>query len=105
VKKAGKLTKVVDDTAPVRCKIGKGIIREEVWQETSGRLAKYNLAFINFSLYPKDNGRVLGYDNNHGQHHRHHMGQQSEFGFVSYQDLIDRFIAEVAKLKEQESAV
>ena len=71
MKKTGRLRKVVDETTQVRCALGKGIIREEVWQDFRGAVAKYNLAFINHALCAEDNGRVLGYDNSHGDHHRH----------------------------------
>lgn len=94
--------KVVDDTTHVRSKVGKAVIREEVWTDANGALAKYNLAFIDHSLCQKDNGRVLGYDNSHGKHHRHYMGKASEIEFDSYDALLARFIAEVAKLREQE---
>lgn len=52
-----------------------GIIREEVFQDSQGRIAKYNLAFIHFGLCTVDNGRVLGYDNAHGTHERHLDGK------------------------------
>lgn len=54
------------------------------------------MAYINHLIFPRDNGRVLGYDNTHDTHHRHYFGQISEVvDFVSYQDLIDRFENEV----------
>jgi hypothetical protein len=59
---------VVDEVAQIRCVSGMGMIREEVWQDDTGRVAKYNLAFINHGLFRGDNGRVLGYDNAHGKH-------------------------------------
>src|ERR1022692_3091951 len=70
VKKTGRLRKVVDETTQVRCAVGKGVVREEVWQDSRGVAVKYNLAFINHALCAKDNGRVGGYDNNHGDHLR-----------------------------------
>ena len=36
-------------------------------------------------LWALDNGRVLGYDNNHGHHHRHFMGQVEAVEFESYE--------------------
>jgi hypothetical protein len=74
-----KPRKVVDETTQVRCVLGTGIIREEVWQDSEGAVVKYNLAFINHSLSAEDNGRVLGYDNSHGHHHRHYGGEQERF--------------------------
>ena len=56
VKKARRLRKIVDETTQVRCALGKGLIREEVWQDSRGAIAKYNLAFINHDLCARDNG-------------------------------------------------
>jgi hypothetical protein len=64
------LWKVVDEVSRVRCASGPGVIREEVWQDAAGEVSRYNLAFINHFMMREDNGRVLGYDNGHGYHHR-----------------------------------
>ena len=49
------------------------------------------------------NGRVLGYDNAHGYHHRHHMGSVEAYDYVSHDDTVERFQTEwveiVNKLK------
>src|SRR5262252_1983751 len=101
VKKTRAPRKVVDETTQVRCALGSGIIREEVWQDSHGSVAKYNLAFINHSLCGNDNGRVLGYDCSHGHHHRHYAGEEEEFKFVSYEKLLKRFLKEVRELRER----
>jgi hypothetical protein len=93
---------VVDEVAQVRCVSGMGMIREEVWQDDTGRVAKYNLAFINHGLFRGDNGRVLGYDNAHGKHERHFKGAVEEIGFPGYESLLMRFLGEVRYLKEEE---
>jgi hypothetical protein len=105
VKKAGKPRKVVDETTQVRCALGKGAIREEVWQDFRGVLVKYNLAFINHSLCAEDQGRVLGYDNNHGHHHRHYAGAEEKFSFVSYEKLLERFLDEVRRLRQKKEPI
>lgn len=102
VKKPKKSRKVVDETTQVRCAIGKGIIREEVWQDEYGAVVKYSLAFINHALFARDNGRVLGYDNSHGRHHRHYAGMEGRFPFQSYEKLMHRFLQEVRTLRDQE---
>ena len=96
---------MVDETTQVHCALGAGIIREEVWQDRRGRVVKYNLAFINHSLCAGDNGRVLGYDNNHGRHHRHYAGHQERFSFVSYEKLIERFLREVRRLRAKKEPI
>jgi hypothetical protein len=105
VKKARKPRKVVDETTQVRCVLGDGVIREEVWQDSQGGIVKYNLAFINGALLAKDNGRVLGYDNSHGHHHRHYAGAEEMFLFVSYEKLLARFLREVRRLREREEPI
>jgi hypothetical protein len=45
-----------------------------------------------------DNGRVLGYDNSHGFHHRHFMGKVAAVEYSSYPSQLRRFIAEVHEL-------
>lgn len=101
MKKVERPTKVVDETTEVRCSKGRGILREEVWQDSKGNVVKYNLAFSNHTLCAKDNGRVLGYDNSHDTHHRHYMGRTEPFAFDSYLDLLSRFLTEVQKLRDE----
>lgn len=49
-------------------------LRREVWDDEQGRVVRCNLAYINRGIFQGDNGRVVGYDNAHGFHHRHFMG-------------------------------
>ncbi len=63
-------------------KSGGGILQYEVWgYQEKGKtiVTRYNLAYINPTIYAGDNGRVLGYDNAHGHHHRHYMGGMAGF--------------------------
>jgi hypothetical protein len=48
-----------------------------------------------------DNGRVIGYDNAHGYHHRHFMGQLEHLEFRTYEDLNCRFLGEIQELWRQ----
>jgi hypothetical protein len=90
------LTKVVDDTSVLHCKCGIDIVlREEVMQDGQGRVVTYNLAFIHFGMYQKDNGRVLGV------HHRHFMGSVETVQFTSYESILTRFLDEVEKLRRK----
>ena len=49
-----------------------------------------------------DNGRVLGYDNSHGFHHRHFMGKVETIKFKDYETLASRFRDEVQELWRKE---
>lgn len=80
--------------------LGKGKIREEVWQDSSGTVVRYNLAFINHSMHQRDNGRVLGYDMAHGYHHRHFFGKVEEIEFLGYEKLVNHFLKEVGVLRK-----
>jgi len=78
-------------------KSGGGILQYEAWGYVeNGRtvVTRYSIAYINHTLFSGDNGRVLGYDNAHGYHHRHWMGAVEPFEFVSYDSVVDRFQAE-----------
>jgi hypothetical protein len=77
------------------------VIREEVWQSESGEVVRYNLAFICHHLCIVDHGRVLGYDNQHGHHHRHFMGKMEPFQYAGYDRLLNRFLTEVEGLREE----
>ena len=89
--------KVVDDTCYLGGRRRGAILKEEVWVD-AGRIVKYSLAYINHRVCAKDHGRVLGYDNSHGQDHRHFMGSVVPFKFTTYEELLDRFQNEVEAL-------
>lgn len=78
-----------------------GLIREEVWKDEGGKVARYNLAFINHFLTAEDNGRMLGYDNQHGYHHRHFKGETEPFEYADYDRLMARFLGEVRELRKE----
>jgi hypothetical protein len=98
--KQPRIKKVIDDRFAVRCALGKGTIRYEVWQDAKGKLIRYNLAFIYPQLYKGDNGRVLGYDTAHGYAHRHYFGQTEPFE-MTYEEIVERFTAEVEELRQR----
>jgi hypothetical protein len=73
-----------------------------VWQTQNGDVVKYSLAYVNPSICFLDNGRVLGYDNSHGFHHRHFMGTIEPIEFDGYEALAIRFYNEVHHLWRNE---
>ncbi len=73
------------------------LLKEQIWLE-DGKVVAYSLAYINLKRCAVDNGRVLGYDNSHGHHHRHFMGQVETVNFSTYAALAERFIREVHEL-------
>lgn len=103
-KEPPKIVKTVDEEYRLT-KPRKGAkVREEVWQFEDGKIAKYNLAYINHRICGRDNGRVLGYDNSHEGHHRHFMGKAEPVQFESYDAINERFYAELAELWREEDA-
>lgn len=95
--KAAPLEKRVDETLHLTKKRGGGILKEEVWYQAD-RVVKYSLAYINPAICNVDNGRVLGYDNDHGIHHRHYMGKFEEVQFTGYEALAQRFQEELEEI-------
>ena len=94
-------TKDTDDEARFRCAGGIGILREEVWIDTAGKVVRYNLAFLLPHRFPHDNGRVLGYDNAHGIHERHFRGAVKPYGYKNYLATLTRFSREVQQLRTE----
>ena len=80
---------------------GNGIITMQISVDNQGKLVHYSLAYINHRLCGADNGRVLGYDNSHGYHHRHYMGKEEPVEFVSYDETFERFEQEWRSLHEK----
>jgi hypothetical protein len=75
------------------------LLKEEFWQDASGQVTRYSLAYIDPLIFPGDNGRVLGYDNAHGLHHRHFMGVEGVYEFTSYEKVLAKFEAEVGRIR------
>lgn len=85
-------------------KSGVGILSYEAWgyqEKNHAVVTRYNLAYINHAIYSGDNGRVLGFDNAHGYHHRHYMGKVEAVTFESYEAQLNRFQEEWQELMKQ----
>jgi len=96
-----KYIKAIDDTVKLPEKDGNGILKYSVNIDSKGMIVRYSFAYINFHLCTKDNGRVLGYDNCHGYHHRHFMGNEEKIDFINFEDIQNRFEAEWERLHEK----
>jgi len=93
--------KIIDETHKISDKRGNGKLRREVWiDKATGRVTRYNLAYINHSLFAADNGRVVGYDNAHDGHHRHYFGVIAPIEFVSFEDVEERFEQDWTSLRD-----
>lgn len=85
-------------------KSGGGVLSYEVWgfrEKGKTVVTRYNLAYINDEIFQGDNGRVLGFDNAHGRHHRHFMGAVETVEFVSYETTLERFQQEWLEIVNQ----
>lgn len=95
-------TKIMD----ARHKTRGGQIRLEAWADMKTKqVVKYNLAYINHQ-FAADNGRVLGFDDDHlypefsTLHHCHWFGKVIEdHKFVSFDYTLDRFQRLLKRLK------
>jgi hypothetical protein len=81
------------------CAGGWGVLREEVWVDEGDEVIFYNLAFLLPHLTSIDNGRILGFDNAHGVHERHFMGEVLAVDFRDYDTTSRRFFLEVETLR------
>lgn len=93
--------KIQDITNRLSAKHGNGILRREIWVDKAGKVVRYNLAYINPAIFQGDNGRVLGFDNAHGFHHRHYKGQVEAIEFVSFEDIEARFEQDWLKFRKK----
>ena len=48
---------------------------------------------------------MVGYDNSHGDHHRHFAGAEEKFAFVSYEKLLRQFLDEVRELRQKKEPI
>lgn len=92
---------LVDESYSIHKKKGNGIIRRQIWVNKKGEVTRYNLAYINHRLFYGDNGRVLGYDNAHGYHYKHYMGNVEPIKFKSFEELETKFEQEFEVLHEK----
>ena len=77
------------------------MLRREIWVDRTGRVVKYNLAYINHLIHAGDDDRVLGYDSAHGQHHRHYKGKAAAVGCESFEQIESRFQREWNRLAKE----
>lgn len=69
--------------------------------DEKGNLAHYSMAYINYRICDLDNGRVIGYDNSHGYHHRHDMGKEKPVDFENYEKIAEKFDKEWREIHEK----
>lgn len=94
-------TKIIDESHKISDKRGNGKLRREIWIDSAtGKVTRYNLAYINHHLFTGDNGRVVGYDNAHDGHHRHYLGKVEPVNFESFESIEARFEQDWINLKD-----
>jgi hypothetical protein len=96
-KKARPVKTTLIEVNPLKGKRQGASLKEQVWFE-DGEIVAYSLAYVNLKRCQVDHGRVLGYDNSHGYHHRHFMGKVEVIGFTNYKAHLQRFLSEVREL-------
>ena len=79
---------------------GGVVVRIQTDYSRGGRLLRYSLALIDTHGTGVDSGRILGYDNAHGHHHRHCEGKVETVELESYESIERRFEAEVREYLE-----
>ncbi len=92
---------IVDEQHSLPRKAGNGILRYYITTDRKGNLLRYSIAYINHKIFAGDNGRVIGYDNDHGYHHRHYFGKVEPIQFSSHEGVIDKFEQEWREIHEE----
>lgn len=100
-KKTNSKTKLHEFNYEIRQKRGNGILSLRTIQDLDGKVIEYSTAYINHKIFAKDNGRVIGYDNAHGIHHRHIFGKYEVVEFESYEQILARFEKEWKEYHEK----
>jgi len=99
-KKTDHAILILDESINISSRKGNGILRMRASTDKKGNLLRYSLAYINPNIYNHDNGRVLGYDNNHDYHHRHYMGKVEKVNFSTFEEIQIQFEAEWRRLHD-----
>ena len=102
--KSRKATLLEQERFELKPKSGGGLLSYEVWghrERDKTVVTRYSLAYINRAIFQGDNGRVLGFDNAHGYHHRHFTGTIEPVDFVSYEATQERFQREWQEVVNQ----
>jgi hypothetical protein len=66
-------------------------VREEVWVDERDLIVRYHLAFLLPHRLGAGNGRVLGFDNAHGVHERHYLGDVKQVSLQTTRATAKRF--------------
>src|SRR5258708_39559191 len=98
---AGGGRKAVDERYYLSSAKGGGMLRREIWVDRRGRVVRYNLAYINHLIYSGDDGRVVGYDSAHGEHHRHYKGKITPVDLKGFAQIEARFEKEWTRLAKE----
>src|SRR6266581_1370647 len=96
----GKAVKIQDEEHVLDRRLGIKL-RVEVWAYEEGKVIRFNLAYIDPTDFAGDNGRVIGYDNAHGQTHRHFRGEVTPLGRMSYEEAATAFFDEFWKYRKE----
>lgn len=82
----------IDEVHKIPDKKGNGQIRIQYLKSlVTGKYVTYSMAYINHAICSVDNGRVIGYDNAHGVHHKHDMGRYVPVEFESFEKTFELF--------------
>src|SRR3990167_11123699 len=92
---------LVDEAFTLQKSKGNGVLKRRIWVDEDDKVTRYSMAYINHHIYSGDNGRVLGHDNAHNYHHRHHMGKTEPVDFKNLEDIEIRFQQEFEVIHEK----
>ena len=76
------------------------IIEVKIWSVPPSPRRKHGVKYS--MVYIREGKRVLGYDNAHGPHHRHYMGDSEIYTFKNLQALLRDFRRDLDRMKQEE---
>lgn len=92
---------IEDESYTLQKSKGNGILRRQIWCDSAGEVTRYSLTYINTHFFSGDHGRVLGYDNAHGFHHRHYLDKVEAVHFKSFVALEQQFQQEFEAIHDK----
>ncbi len=93
---------LIDESIDIHRRKGNGTLRRQIWINENKQVTRYSLTYINYHIFQGDNGRVLGYDNAHGYHHKHFKGKVEPVVFTNFETIEELFQKEFEALQNEQ---
>lgn len=92
---------LINEVLTIHKSKGNGMLKRWIRVNEDHEVTRYSLAYINHNIHNGDDGRVLGYDNDHGYHHRHYKGAIEPIEFINFEEVENRFQQEFEMIQKE----